>query len=913
MDLAGEWGFALDPEDRGERERFWERALPGRITLPGNLQAQGHGDEVGVDTPWTGQIVDRSWFDAPEYAEHRRPGQVRVPFWLQPERHYVGAAWYQRTLWLPQAWTGDRVLLRLERPHWQTRVWLDDTDLGVRDSLGTPHVYALGSGLAPGAHRLTIRVDNRLHVDVGRNAHSVSDHTQSNWNGIAGVIELGRTGQVWIEDLQVHPDVPRRAVAAVVRCGNASGRAFRGRLRLEAQAAGLPPALAEVEVQLPPGSASASLELSLGPRAPLWDEFQPALHHLRAVLCAHSGGVAAEGETMFGLREVHVDGTHLAVNGRRTFLRGTLECAAFPRSAHPPTDLAEWRRILATVRAHGLNHVRFHSWCPPEAAFTAADEAGVYLQVECGLWTRVGDGEPVDAWLYAETEAILRAYGNHPSLLLLAHGNEPAGERQREFLAAWVTHWRARDPRRLYTGGAGWPALPENDFHVLPHPRLQAWGAGLDSPLNAQPPETCGDHAEKVRGAGAPVVAHEVGQWCVFPDLGSGAKYTGPLRAKNLEVFRAGLAAHGMAQQAPAFHLASGRLQAACYKEEVERALRTAALAGFQLLSLQDFPGQGTAPVGVLDVFWDPKPYLAAPDFARFCGPTVVLARLPRRVWQDGETLCATLEVAHFGPADLCAGAGWRLEDARGTTLASGELPPVAIPQGGNTVLGALRLPLAGLPTPARYRLAVDLDGTACANDWSLWVYPPSRQEPAPAGTLIRPRLDEAAITHLRAGGTVLLLAGPATVRTDVALGFSPVFWNTAWTRGQAPHTLGLLCDPTHPVFAAFPTENHSDWQWWEPLSAAAAMVMDDLPGDVQPLLQPIDTWFRNHRLGLLFEARCAGGRLLVCSIDLETDLPSRPVCRQLRQSILRYLSQPPAGQLPAVDPAQVAALFAQP
>ncbi len=214
MDLAGSWAVALDPEDRGEAERWWEQRLQGTVHLPGSLQEQGLGEEITEQTRWTGQIVDRSWFNEPGNAADRLPGQVRVPFWLQPERHWVGAAWYQREIEIPHEWDGRRIVLALERPHWQTHLWLDGQDLGSRDSLSVPHRYMLSPRLAAGPHRLTLRVDNRLHVDVGRNAHSVSDHTQSNWNGIAGVIELGRTGQVWIEDLQVHPDVPRRAVAA---------------------------------------------------------------------------------------------------------------------------------------------------------------------------------------------------------------------------------------------------------------------------------------------------------------------------------------------------------------------------------------------------------------------------------------------------------------------------------------------------------------------------------------------------------------------------------------------------------------------------------------------------------------------------------------------------------------------------
>jgi len=159
----------------------------------------------------------------------------------------------------------------------------------------------------------------------------------------------------------------------------------------------------------------------------------------------------------------------------------------------------------------------------------------------------------------------------------------------------------------------------------------------------------------------------------------------------------------------------------------------------------------------------------------------------------------------------------------------------------------------------------------------------------------------------------VLLLAPPATVRSDVALGFSPVFWNTAWTRGQAPHTLGLLCRPEHPALATFPSEAHADWHWWELVHGAAAMELDALPTELQPIVQPIDTWFENRRLGLLFEARVGEGRLLATSMDLTTDLSQRPVARQMRESLSSYVASSEFAPAVEVSAREIAALFRQP
>jgi hypothetical protein len=553
--------------------------------------------------------------------------------------------------------------------------------------------------------------------------------------------------------------------------------------------------------------------------------------------------------------------------------------------------------VVRIAKAHGLNALRLHSWCPPAAAFRAADELGFYYQVEVASWpnssTRLGVGLPVDDWLEREASRILRAYGSHPSFLLMAAGNEPAG-RDREYLGRLVERWKAADPRRLYTSASGWPQIPENQYHVTPDPRIQAWGEGLRSRVNAKPPETRTDYREYVRGRSVPVVSHEIGQWCAFPNLAERAKYTGYLKAKNFDVFADFLAGHGLEGQAGDFLRASGKLQTLLYKEDVESALRTPGMGGFQLLDLHDFPGQGTALVGVLDAFWDSKGYVTPSEFRRFCAETVPLARLDRRVFTTAEALGADVEVAHFGPATLVAArSSWRLVDAAGRAVARGSWPARDVASGGGTALGRVELPLARVAAPARYRLVVTLDGTPYENGWDGWVYPPRVDPAAPPGVTVVRELDAGAEARLRDGGRVVLLVPPDRVRGDelgrVALGFSSIFWNTAWTGRQAPHTLGILCDPAHPALAEFPTDGHSDWQWWYLVTRAGAMILDALPRELRPTVQVVDDWFTSRKLGLVFEARVGRGRLLVSSIDLDGDLAGNPVARQMRRSLLRY------------------------
>ena len=882
VDLSGKWSLALDAQDSGTMP-----AAAGTVQLPGALQNQGFGEDVSTASKWIGGINDRSWFDSPRYAKDREPGRVRIPFWLQPEKRHIGPAWYERTVTVPASFADKRAVLHLERAHWVTTVWLDGKEMGTRDSLSTPHDYDLGA-VTPGVHTLRIRVDNRMVIDVGENAHSMSDHTQGNWNGIVGKIELRATPRVWIDDVQVWPDAGGRKARVTARIGNATGAAGDGALAWSC---------GKVEGRVPvrweKDGGTVEWEMEFPADIPRWDEFSPSLLKLTTTL---EGPGDDTRETTFGLRTLATEGTQFTVNGRKTFFRGTLECCIFPLTGHPPTDVPAWRRIIRICKAHGLNHIRFHSWCPPEAAFVAADEEGFYYQVECASWanqsTTIGDGKPIDAWIYAEADRILRAYGNHPSFMLMPYGNEPGGRNHQAFLAKWVEHYKARDPRRLYTTAAWWPETAANQYHNVPEPRLQRWGENLRSRLNQQPPSTRPDFRDHIGKRSVPVISHEIGQWCVYPNFAETAKYTGPLKAKNFEIFKDSLEAAHMADQAHDFLMASGKLQALCYKEEIESALRTKGMGGFQLLDLHDFPGQGTALVGVLDPFWDEKGYITAAQFRRFAGSTVPLARLDARTFTTAQTLRADVELAHFGAAPIVAKPIWTLRDAKGMAVRTGRLPAITAPVDNGIPLGAVEIPLTGLAAPAKYNLEVALEGTDAANDWDVWVYPET--VPDTEGVVIATALDAAARAKLLDGASVLLLPPAARIESrGIETGFTPVFWNTAWARGQKPETLGILCKPEHPVLAQFPTEYHQNWQWWELLKGAKVLVLDDLPADLRPLVQSIDTWFENRRLGLLVEARVGKGRLIISGMDLSDDLAARPVARQFRSSVLRYMASP--------------------
>jgi len=945
ISLAGQWSFKLDPKDAGQQENWYAGKLPDSIELPGSTAENGYGDDPSVDTKWTGQIVDKSWFTEDKYEKYRQPGNIKIPFWLTPVKHYVGPAWYQKQVDVPDSWNGKRIVLLLERCHWETKVWVDGTAAGMQDSLCTPQLHDLSDLMTPGRHALTVRVDNSVRYDVGVNAHSVSDHTQSNWNGITGNMELLATDIIWVSDIQVYPDIRTKSARLLVTIGNAVNKQLSGTLTIAAKSWNTKqshaPAKKDVEFTASESETVVEVDYPMGDDVLLWDEFSPAMYRLTVSLTAASSGslkgeafgdvssqnghpqAALEAATplfhnektvTFGMRQVGTKGTQFTINNRPTFLRGTLECCIFPLTGYPPTDVEGWLRILRVAKAHGLNHIRFHSWCPPEAAFEAADRLGVMFHVECPAWATIGDGKPIDKFIYAEGDRILKAYGNHPSFCMLAYGNEPGGANQKRFLGALVNYWKAKDPRRLYTSAAGWPIIPENQYHSTPGPRGHQWGAGLSSRFNAKPPETAMDYSSFVKEHNVPIVSHEIGQWCVYPNLKEIPKYKGVLRPLNFEIFRDSLAANNMLDQADDFLMASGKLQALLYKEEIESALRTPGFGGFQLLDIHDFPGQGTALVGILDPFWDSKGYIKPQEHHRYCCETVPLARMTKRTWTTDEKFAAEVEIAHFGPAPIRDAAPvWSVNYTDGRKAASGHLPRITIPIGNGTKLGGIEVDLAKIAAPAKLLLTVSIEGTPCSNSWDIWVYPAGLDTKPPDNVLIAEQFNEQAQAALKDGGKVLLMPPLNSIDSDVPAAFTTIFWNTQWTARQPPHTLGILCDPKHPALAQFPTEFHSNWQWWDLVTKSGFMILDDFPAGLRPIVQVIDDWNTNRRLGIIFEAKVGRGKLLVTGIDLKNNLNRRPVARQMLRSLLKYMDSSAFAPKSSINAGLLQGLFRKP
>lgn len=884
--LEGTWRFEMDRDDQGVGARWFTRDLEDTIKLPGILQNQGYGDDISPDTPWVLGLGGEWWkLQDQKLRDHfSQPGEVEVPFLSQPKKHYLGAAWYQRDIEIPDDWSDQRVELFLERPRWESTIWIDDRKIGSARSLVAPHEFDLGV-LKPGNHTLTIRLDNRMIVSdpKGNNghmpdAHAVSDALGQTWNGIAGEIELRATPQVWIEDVQAFPDVNDRSVRLEIKIGNVTGSTGSG--VVQAGPSGAP-------VTWSPDGGSATLLVPFGPAAELWDEFNPKLQELTVQLDSPSGKHTRD--VTFGLRQITWRGKDLLINGNEVNMRTTHFGLDFPLTGYPATDVESWKKIIRRCQEFGLNGIRFHSCCPPDAAFTAADELGFYLQAECGLWSPFYKDGVFTRYLEEETELLLKAYGNHPSFVLFAPSNEPSG-RYTEVLPDWAKRWYEIDPRRLYSAGTGWNR-PEQVYGGAQVAGLVRFGKGE---LRNVTGWFGNDFRKALEDVNIPVLAHEIGQWCAYPDFSVIDKFTGYLRPSNYRIFQYIAEQNGIAAINAELAHASGKFQLACYKEEMEANLRTPGLAGHQMLDIRDYLGQGTALIGVLDAFWDPKSYVTGKEFRRFHSETVPLARLKQRIFTTADTLQAELEFYHFGAEPLKqVRPFWKL--VSGTkTLASSTLDARDIPIGKNIPIGTVNVSLSNIPVPSACKLVFGLEGTEIENDWNFWVYPSPGEKADDKEVLVTSDWAEAS-ARLDNGGKVLFTPGKDDLDPLISPPMKqvPIFWNIQMTvrppnnpNPRFDAMLGLLCQPDHPALAAFPTEKHCDFQWTSIVNGVRSVNLTQAPRELKPVVMAIDDWNRNWRLGVIFECRVGEGRLLVSAIPLDRD---DPVTQQLRRSLVDY------------------------
>ncbi|MDP3913599.1 MAG: hypothetical protein Q8R96_07670 [Bacteroidota bacterium] len=561
-------------------------------------------------------------------------------------------------------------------------------------------------------------------------------------------------------------------------------------------------------------------------------------------------------------------------------------------------EKSDWLHLIGIAKEYGLNSLRFHSWCPPKAAFEAADGLGIILQIE--LPYGFGPGQKSDYPLL-ELRTILDAYGNHPSFCMLSLGNERFTHN--DDTKKSIADAKQYDPRHLYTCTSHPLAMNcVDDFFEAADGGTNdklivgiEWGGGdvvSSSRFNTKSPETKSDYRNVIKDFDVPIVSHEAGQWAMFPNLNEISKYTGVLQNTNYERIKQALDDKGLLDYAGDFAMASGKFAAILYKEEIESALRTPNFGGICLLGLTDFQGQNLAVVGILDAFWESKGIVTPKQHRMYFSSTVPLARMVKRVWKQNEVFTASAEIAHFGEKDLFkTHSNWTISSEDGKVLFNGQFKTLNIPIGGLTSLGDISVLFNKIKAPQKLILSIEIPSTEIKNTWDIWVYP-SEVNLSIGKVKVVNTWDNNVKKALESGENVLLIPKLESLKDGYrASCFTTVFWNSIFKKYQKAHTLGILCDPSNPVFSSFPTDSFSNWQWWDVTMNANAMYLNNMPKQLKPLIHVIDSYHINDRLTYVWECKVGKGKLLVSTIDFTTEIEKRTVSKQLEKSILDYMN----------------------
>ena len=883
-------------------------ACLGLISLGLQAQSISLAGEWNVELGKSGSFLaqgKKSRADAKEAKRAHLPGTIDTnrlgvpPTDLTETTHltrisaYKGAARYSRTIEIPKAWKLKKdqameLFLERTKPTW---VYLDGHLVDSCNFISTPQRYILPKKIKSGKHLLEIVVDNSKGVpeQIYGSSHAYTEDTQTNWNGIIGDIRL----EVKSEERRVK----KQSSAAE---GNANSNVL--------------------------------------------DCF----------------------------KDFHIAGAHFYANGHPVFLRGKHDAAVWPLTGHVEMTVDGWMKYLGTCKEYGINHVRFHSWCPPEAAFVAADSLGIYLQPELPFWGSFdGKDEKLMKFLHQEGVNILREYGHHPSFRMMALGNELWGDidKMKEF----VDDFRKIAPDKYYTFGSnyylGYQGVKEGmDYFTTCRIGGEGWGKynthtrgsfsfadaydggminhyhpnsvmnfdeACDPWAKPQPWQKASSdaaNASQKQAAGIPIISHETGQFQTYPDFDEMKKYTGVLRPYNFEIFRKRLAAAGMLSQAADFHKASGLWSVKLYKADIEMDLRTKNMAGFQLLDIQDYPGQGSAFVGILDAFMESKGITTPEEWRQWCSPVVPLAELDKFCFEDGEHVKAKIQVANYGGSSLKGKKlRWHLQAEKGAfriddgtyrteegevkknvgslmTEDEGVLNIFSYDEGLMDV-GELN-GVFHVSKPTKLLLTLNIEGTEAKNSYELWVYP--KKPIDKKGIMVVKDLTADVAKALEKGGKVLWLPteSESFIASDDTLSqvhnatpytvgglFQTDYWNYRMfkticennKKKVSPGTLGILTNPAHSIFRDFPTEMHTNWQWFPVVKESHPLVLDNFPKDYKPIVQVIDNIERNHKLGLVMEWKVGAGKLLVCMSDL-AKASKYPEGRAFYQSVLNYM-----------------------
>lgn len=924
--LNGKWHVVL------------EDGTTGQMDLPGTLDENGIGHrDVGANQWHPDAVLGNA------AGEIDKDAPIATRF---TRRHtYEGEARISRKITVPDYGT-DRLFVLAERAR-ALRLLVDGEACSVfrQGTLSTPYIFEL-TGAAPGEHEFTFLSDNSypgMPKAAIYYSSAATDETQTNWNGILGECSMYTRPQNFIDSLRVYPRAVKKeeknkaggyVLDVCVELAPGAKKVYKDAkiiLQSEALAAGEledTQTLTEIISYSGEGLAEAGTDKEENPKTmeiwfrdlplrenvKLWDEDEGNLYEMAVTLdngmsAEDKGGSTAECRTRFGIRSFGDNGSgRLALNGRAIFLRGEANCAEYPETGHPPMTIPEWKEMLLKYRSYGINFVRFHSHCEPEAAFAAADELGMLLQPELSHWDPKDAFGTEESYRYyrAELVDLLKTYANHPSFVMLTLGNElQAQDEGRERMRELVRTAKRMDPTRLYANGSNAfygeeGCDPESDFYTSQSCKdvvIRGTFSGMRGYLNENYPSADRTYDEAMaeirKEYQKPVFSFEVGQFEVLPDFEELESFHGISDPVNLKLIKKRVEERGLLPTWEKYVEATGELSRLAYREEIEAAMRTRELSGISLLGLQDFPGQGTALVGMMNSHLEPKPYpFARPErFREFFRESRIFVKMPRYTYEEGEHLTAEVEVANFGKESITGELGWTLgyrdcavNSGRGELRCDRADRQKNCPPGAYTSLGRLDIPLEVKGVSAALILTVSIGD--CTSTYPVWVYQKTSPE-CPKNVYETRVFDEQTRAVLQNGGRVYLSpdADKESLPYSIKTQFTTDFWSVGTFTDQEGG-MGQLIDTEHPIFKEFPTDFHTDWQWW--IMATKRAVV--LPRPMKTIITEMDSYAFLRPMAQLIEFRCLKGKVLLSTMELHKS-QQYPEARALKTAIYEYLS----------------------
>ena len=934
--LNGKWHVVL------------EDGTTGQMDLPGTLDENGIGHrDVGANQWHPDAVLGNA------AGEIDKDAPIATRF---TRRHtYEGEARISRKITVPDYGT-DRLFVLAERAR-ALRLLVDGEACSVfrQGTLSTPYIFEL-TGAAPGEHEFTFLSDNSypgMPKAAIYYSSAATDETQTNWNGILGECSMYTRPQNFIDSLRVYPRAVKKeeknkaggyVLDVCVELAPGAKKVYKDAkiiLQSEALAAGEledTQTLTEIISYSGEGLAEAGTDKEENPKTmeiwfrdlplrenvKLWDEDEGNLYEMAVTLdngmsAEDKGGSTAECRTRFGIRSFGDNGSgRLALNGRAIFLRGEANCAEYPETGHPPMTIPEWKEMLLKYRSYGINFVRFHSHCEPEAAFAAADELGMLLQPELSHWDPKDAFGTEESYRYyrAELVDLLKTYANHPSFVMLTLGNElQAQDEGRERMRELVRTAKRMDPTRLYANGSNAfygeeGCDPESDFYTSQSCKdvvIRGTFSGMRGYLNENYPSADRTYDEAMaeirKEYQKPVFSFEVGQFEVLPDFEELESFHGISDPVNLKLIKKRVEERGLLPTWEKYVEATGELSRLAYREEIEAAMRTRELSGISLLGLQDFPGQGTALVGMMNSHLVPKPYdFARPErFREFFQECRILVKLPHYTYEAGERLIAEVEAANFGKRNIEGVFCWTLAGkksvsengncepaeikSKNTVIATGEDTEITICRPGSyTEVGSLDIPLDFVEKNTALTLKVRIGDSISA--YPIWVY--RKTTPVCPENVYETRaFDVKTREILQNGGRVYLSpdADKESLPNSIKTQFTTDFWSVG-TFADQEGGMGQLIDTEHPIFKEFPTDFHTDWQWW--IMATKRAVI--LPHPMKTIITEMDSYAFLRPMAQMIEFRCLKGKVLLSTMELHKS-QQYPEVRALQASIYTYLS----------------------